>query len=100
MPVIVFAYFLVDDQYRAPGCQREYESRAAVNTVVLHPNQVMFHYFSVAIQLFLAYDYINDQNGIKKLHREVEREREREREIGTNNDKYFLNYHNTRAKLV
>ncbi|KAL6534618.1 TOR complex subunit lst8 [Orobanche gracilis] len=23
----------------APGCQREYESRAAVNTVVLHPNQ-------------------------------------------------------------
>lgn len=24
---------------RAPGCQREYESRAAVNTVVLHPNQ-------------------------------------------------------------
>eukprot|EP00245_Coleochaete_scutata_P006035 TRINITY_DN20147_c0_g1_i1.p1 TRINITY_DN20147_c0_g1~~TRINITY_DN20147_c0_g1_i1.p1 ORF type:complete len:330 (+),score=45.78 TRINITY_DN20147_c0_g1_i1:270-1259(+) len=25
---------------RAPGCQREYESRAAVNTVVLHPNQM------------------------------------------------------------
>ena len=25
---------------RAQGCQREYESRAAVNTVVLHPNQV------------------------------------------------------------
>ncbi|EXC04355.1 Protein LST8-like protein [Morus notabilis] len=25
---------------RAPGCQREYESRAAVNTVVLHPNQL------------------------------------------------------------
>lgn len=25
---------------RAPGCQREYESRAAVNTVALHPNQV------------------------------------------------------------
>ncbi|KAI3964217.1 hypothetical protein MKX01_020541, partial [Papaver californicum] len=25
---------------RAPGCQKEYESRAAVNTVVLHPNQV------------------------------------------------------------
>ncbi|GER51369.1 transducin/WD40 repeat-like superfamily protein, partial [Striga asiatica] len=24
---------------RAPGCQREYESRAAVNTVVLHSNQ-------------------------------------------------------------
>ncbi|XP_024543016.1 protein LST8 homolog [Selaginella moellendorffii] len=24
---------------RAPGCQMEYESRAAVNTVVLHPNQ-------------------------------------------------------------
>uniref|UniRef100_A0A5B7BPY3 Target of rapamycin complex subunit LST8 n=1 Tax=Davidia involucrata TaxID=16924 RepID=A0A5B7BPY3_DAVIN len=24
---------------RAPGCQREYESRAAVNTVFLHPNQ-------------------------------------------------------------
>ncbi|GAB4813355.1 hypothetical protein N2152v2_000401 [Parachlorella kessleri] len=24
---------------RAPGCQREYESRAAVNTVILHPNQ-------------------------------------------------------------
>ncbi|CAA6654974.1 unnamed protein product [Spirodela intermedia] len=24
---------------RAPGCQREYESRAAVNTVVLHPNE-------------------------------------------------------------
>jgi hypothetical protein len=24
---------------RAPGCQREYGSRAAVNTVVLHPNQ-------------------------------------------------------------
>ncbi|XP_056842362.1 target of rapamycin complex subunit LST8-1 isoform X1 [Raphanus sativus] len=24
---------------RAPGCQREYESVAAVNTVVLHPNQ-------------------------------------------------------------
>ncbi|MCO5609716.1 hypothetical protein L7F22_063948 [Adiantum nelumboides] len=24
---------------RAPGCQREYESGAAVNTVVLHPNQ-------------------------------------------------------------
>lgn len=24
---------------RAPGCQREYESRAAVNTVVLHPQQ-------------------------------------------------------------
>ena len=24
---------------RAPGCQREYQSRAAVNTVVLHPNQ-------------------------------------------------------------
>lgn len=24
---------------RAQGCQREYESRAAVNTVVLHPNQ-------------------------------------------------------------
>ncbi|KAL4442733.1 hypothetical protein ABPG77_006727 [Micractinium sp. CCAP 211/92] len=24
---------------RAPGCQREYESRAAVNSVVLHPNQ-------------------------------------------------------------
>lgn len=24
---------------RAPGCQRQYESRAAVNTVVLHPNQ-------------------------------------------------------------
>ncbi|KAL3691901.1 hypothetical protein R1sor_005552 [Riccia sorocarpa] len=24
---------------RAPGCQREYESRGAVNTVVLHPNQ-------------------------------------------------------------
>ena len=24
---------------RAPGCQRAYESRAAVNTVVLHPNQ-------------------------------------------------------------
>ncbi|KAJ4829709.1 Target of rapamycin complex subunit LST8-1 [Turnera subulata] len=24
---------------RSPGCQREYESRAAVNTVVLHPNQ-------------------------------------------------------------
>ncbi|MQM00486.1 hypothetical protein Taro_033211 [Colocasia esculenta] len=25
---------------RAPGCQREYESRAAVNSVVLHPNQM------------------------------------------------------------
>lgn len=25
---------------RAPGCPREYGSRAAVNTVVLHPNQV------------------------------------------------------------
>ena len=25
---------------RAPGYQHEYESRAAVNTVVLHPNQV------------------------------------------------------------
>mmetsp|Transcript_16996 Transcript_16996/g.43934 ORF Transcript_16996/g.43934 Transcript_16996/m.43934 type:complete len:337 (+) Transcript_16996:192-1202(+) len=24
---------------RAPGCQRDYESRSAVNTVVLHPNQ-------------------------------------------------------------
>ncbi len=24
---------------RAPGCQREYASRGAVNTVVLHPNQ-------------------------------------------------------------
>jgi len=24
---------------RAPGCQREYQSRAAVNTVALHPNQ-------------------------------------------------------------
>ena len=24
---------------RAPGCQREYESRAAVNSVALHPNQ-------------------------------------------------------------
>lgn len=24
---------------RAPGCQREFESRAAVNSVVLHPNQ-------------------------------------------------------------
>jgi G protein beta subunit-like protein len=24
---------------RTPGCQREYGSRAAVNTVVLHPNQ-------------------------------------------------------------
>ena len=24
---------------RAPGAQREYESRSAVNTVVLHPNQ-------------------------------------------------------------
>jgi len=24
---------------RAPGCQREFESRAAVNTVALHPNQ-------------------------------------------------------------
>ena len=24
---------------RAPGCQREYQSRAAVNTVMLHPNQ-------------------------------------------------------------
>ncbi|KAI5438400.1 Target of rapamycin complex subunit LST8-1 [Lathyrus oleraceus] len=24
---------------RAPGCQREYESRAAVSSVVLHPNQ-------------------------------------------------------------
>jgi G protein beta subunit-like protein len=24
---------------RSPGCQREYGSRAAVNTVVLHPNQ-------------------------------------------------------------
>ena len=24
---------------RAPGCQREYASRSAVNTVVLHPNQ-------------------------------------------------------------
>lgn len=24
---------------RAPGCQREYASRAAVNTVMLHPNQ-------------------------------------------------------------
>lgn len=27
--------------HRAPGFQREYESRAAVNTVVLHPNQVI-----------------------------------------------------------
>ena len=26
--------------FRAPGCQTEYESRAAVNTVVMHPNQV------------------------------------------------------------
>ncbi|KAF5193487.1 Target of rapamycin complex subunit lst8 [Thalictrum thalictroides] len=26
---------------RAPGCQREYESRATVNTVVLHPNQML-----------------------------------------------------------
>ena len=26
---------------RAPGCQRDYESKAPVNTVVLHPNQVM-----------------------------------------------------------
>ena len=24
---------------RASGCQREYESRAIVNTIVLHPNQ-------------------------------------------------------------
>jgi G protein beta subunit-like protein len=24
---------------RSPGCQREYGSRAAVNAVVLHPNQ-------------------------------------------------------------
>jgi hypothetical protein len=24
---------------RAPGCQRSYESRAAVNSVQLHPNQ-------------------------------------------------------------
>ncbi|KAL3618622.1 Target of rapamycin complex subunit LST8-1 [Castilleja foliolosa] len=26
---------------RAPGYQREYESRAAVNTVVLQPNQLL-----------------------------------------------------------
>lgn len=30
---------------RAPGVQREYESRAAVNTVVLHPNQVLQFFF-------------------------------------------------------
>lgn len=36
----IWTYF---EKCRAPGCQREYESRAAVNTVVLHPNQVIYH---------------------------------------------------------
>jgi G protein beta subunit-like protein len=35
---------------RAPGCQRAYESRAAVNTVVLHPNQGELISGVVAIQ--------------------------------------------------
>lgn len=43
------------DILRAPGCQREYESRAAVNTVVLHPNQVyslfqLLHLFATVLQ--------------------------------------------------
>ncbi|KAH9620439.1 hypothetical protein KSS87_004131 [Heliosperma pusillum] len=29
---------------RTPGLQREYESRAAVNTVALHPNQTMMNF--------------------------------------------------------
>lgn len=37
---------ICSEWYRAPGCQREYESRAAVNTVVLHPNQVRRVYLS------------------------------------------------------
>lgn len=37
---VTWTYF---EKFRAPGCQREYESRAAVNTVVLHPNQVIYH---------------------------------------------------------
>lgn len=42
--------------FRAPGAQREYESRAAVNTVVLHPNQVSLQ--SCFIGLLICF-YIN-----------------------------------------
>ncbi|KAI3937895.1 hypothetical protein MKX01_027822 [Papaver californicum] len=44
--------------FRAPGLQREYKSRAAVNTVVLHPNQV--HLLHVDLQRELI---SGDQNG-------------------------------------
>lgn len=39
--LLSFLSDLAQTDDRAPGCQREYESRAAVNTVVLHPNQVL-----------------------------------------------------------
>ncbi|GKA97307.1 hypothetical protein Tco_0825201, partial [Tanacetum coccineum] len=33
--------FQCDGKWMVPGCQQEYESRAAVNTIVLHPNEVV-----------------------------------------------------------
>jgi hypothetical protein len=37
--------------FRTATCQREYESRAAVNTVVLHPNQVGIISISMCVVL-------------------------------------------------
>lgn len=38
--IVSYKLLTLRPKCRAPGCQREYESVAAVNTVVLHPNQV------------------------------------------------------------
>lgn len=49
--------------FRTATCQREYESRAAVNTVVLHPNQVFFYTF-VFLILLCTYSWWMQQKSL------------------------------------
>ncbi|KAF3616060.1 WD repeat-containing protein wat1 [Capsicum annuum] len=52
---------------RAPGCQREYESRAAVNTVVLHPNQFLAEQGNILNELFRLESIRKDGAALKKV---------------------------------
>lgn len=51
---------------RARECQREYESRAAVNTVVLHPNQVKYCLLFELLDIFFFPKILIDFNLISE----------------------------------
>ena len=50
----IYFCYLCAYGFRTGTCQREYESRAAVNTVVLHPNQVGIIIFIFFICMILS----------------------------------------------